>query len=175
MFKPTPAGNTTTTVVRIWINNGSTTGTAANNTLIGDQTLTAVTASSVAGVASSSFPINRVLPAGYKIICTIATASANGWKATGFGANTDARLSQIGFTVGYLGDAQVLDFGLFEAQVGIGYQVVDNDTGAQVGLFSLAGEPPNLPKRSIRSTSLRWTRPPDWAASHVRHVPPHVR
>ena len=51
-----------------------------------------------------------------------------------------------GFTVGYLGDAQVLDFGLFEAQVGIGYQVVDNDMGAQVGLFSFAGELLNLPK-----------------------------
>jgi len=85
LFKPTPAGNTTTTVVRVWINNGSTTGTAANNTLIGDQTLTAVTASAVAGVTTATFPINRILPAGYKIICTLATASANGWKATGFG------------------------------------------------------------------------------------------
>lgn len=53
---------------------------------------------------------------------------------------------KIGFTVGYQGDAETLDFGWFEGQVGVGYQVVDVDTGSQVGLFSLSGAPLNLPK-----------------------------
>jgi len=51
---------------------------------------------------------------------------------------------KIGFTIGYQGDAEVLDFGMFEAKVGVGYQVVED--GSEVGLFSLAGEPLNLPK-----------------------------
>lgn len=51
---------------------------------------------------------------------------------------------KIGFTVGYQGDAETLDFGWFEGQVGTGYQVVED--GTEVGLFSLSGEPLNLPK-----------------------------
>jgi len=53
---------------------------------------------------------------------------------------------KIAFTVGYQGDAQVLDFGWFEGQVGTGYQVVDVDRGDEVGLFSLSGERLALPK-----------------------------
>lgn len=53
---------------------------------------------------------------------------------------------KIGFTVGYQGDAEVLDFGMFEAKVGVGYQVVDDETGAQIGLFSLDGQRLALPK-----------------------------
>lgn len=53
---------------------------------------------------------------------------------------------KIGFTVGYQGDAEILDFGFFEAPVGTGYQVVDDETGAQIGLFSLDGQRLTLPK-----------------------------
>lgn len=84
-FKPTPGGNTTATVARIWINNGATTGTAANNTLFGDITLPVVTASAVAEVIGFEYLMNIPLPPGYRIYITIATASANGWAATAIG------------------------------------------------------------------------------------------
>ena len=47
---------------------------------------------------------------------------------------------KVGFTVGYQGDAEVLDFGFFQASVGVGYQVVDDETGAEVGLFPVEHE-----------------------------------
>jgi len=84
-FKATPAGNTTATVARIWINNGSTTGTAANNNLIGEVTLAAITASATAETAKIVAMLNKYLPPGYRIYITIHTASANGWSATAWG------------------------------------------------------------------------------------------
>lgn len=81
-LRPTPAGNTTATVLRVWINNGATTGTATNNSLFDEVTLPAITASATAAVSGYEVPINMPLPAGYKLIATIHTASANGWLAT---------------------------------------------------------------------------------------------
>lgn len=81
-FRSTPAGNTTATVVRIWINNGQTTGTAANNVLFDELSLPATTASGTAATPNYEVPMNIALPAGYRIYATIHTASANGWAAT---------------------------------------------------------------------------------------------
>lgn len=84
-FRPTPAGNTTATVARIFVNNGSTTGTAANNSLFDEITLPATTASATAATAGAEVPVRKAFPAGYRVYITIHTASANGWYATGFG------------------------------------------------------------------------------------------
>ena len=84
-FRPTPAGNTTATVARIWINNGSTTGTAANNSLYDEVTLPLITASGTGAVAGYECAFLAPLPAGYRIYVTIHTASANGWQATAIG------------------------------------------------------------------------------------------
>lgn len=84
-LRPTPAGNTTATVCRLWINNGSTTGTASNNTLYDEISLPVVTASATAAVSGYEIPVYIPLPAGYKLIAVIATASANGWFATTIG------------------------------------------------------------------------------------------
>lgn len=74
--------------LRIWINNGSTSGTATNNTLIKEFILTAVTASSTASTLNFEFPLNYQLPAGYKIIVTVATmAASTGWQFTCTGAD----------------------------------------------------------------------------------------
>ena len=81
-LRPTPAGNTTATVCRVWINNGSTTGTATNNSLYDEITLPAITASGTAMVAGYEVPFLEPLPAGYRVYLTIHTASANGWQAT---------------------------------------------------------------------------------------------
>lgn len=84
-FRSTPAGNTTATVLRLWINNGSTTGTATNNILYDEITLPAVTASGTAAQPSYEIPLNIALPPGYKLYATIHTGSANGWAATVIG------------------------------------------------------------------------------------------
>ncbi len=69
--------------LRIWINNGSTTNTATNNTLIREYVVGAVTASSTVATLNYEFPLNLQLPAGYKICCTVATMAANtGWQFT---------------------------------------------------------------------------------------------
>jgi hypothetical protein len=84
-LKPTPGGNTTATVVRFWVNNGSTTGTAVNNSLVGELTLPSVTASGTLGSPDYEYALNIALPPGYRLYATIHTASANGWAATVFG------------------------------------------------------------------------------------------
>jgi hypothetical protein len=84
-FKGTPAGNTTATVARIWINNGATVGTAANNTLFDEVTLSGVTASASQATLPFEVPMGIALPAGYKIYITIGTGSANGWLCTAIG------------------------------------------------------------------------------------------
>lgn len=83
--KSSPAGNNVQTVARVWINNGSTTGTAANNVLFAEATLQPTTASSTTQVGEQTIPMNIQLPPGYKVYITIATAVANGWNFTGVG------------------------------------------------------------------------------------------
>jgi hypothetical protein len=74
--------------LRLWINNGSTSSTATNNTLIREHVLGAVTASATVATLNYEFPLNIQLPAGYKIICTVATmAASTGWQFTCVGAN----------------------------------------------------------------------------------------
>lgn len=80
-------GTNVATVLRIWINNGSTTGTAANNTLYFEKTIAATTASSVAELADTEIPLNLSLPAGYKLYLTIGTAVAAGLDATAVGGH----------------------------------------------------------------------------------------
>ena len=81
----TPAGNTTATVLRLFINNGSTTGTATNSSLYDEITLPATTASATSATANYEIPLNIALPPGYALYATIGTGSANGWYATVIG------------------------------------------------------------------------------------------
>jgi hypothetical protein len=81
----TPAGNTTATVLRLFINNGNPTSTATNNSLFDEITLPATTASAVAATPNYEIPLNFALPAGYTLYATIGTGSANGWYATVIG------------------------------------------------------------------------------------------
>lgn len=78
------AGTNTATVARIFINNGSTNATPANNTLIGELTLAATTLSEVAATAHYEYVINRQIPIGYKINITIGTTVAAGYAVTAF-------------------------------------------------------------------------------------------
>ena len=72
-------GTNVATVMRVWLNNGSVTTTAANNTLFFERTLAATTVSQVAELADVILPINVSLPAGYKIYYTFGTAVAAGY------------------------------------------------------------------------------------------------
>lgn len=76
-FRPTPGNNTTATACRVWLNNGSTTGTATNNFLFDEVTLPLITVSSVASVQGFEVPMNVAIPAGWKIYVTVATGQGS--------------------------------------------------------------------------------------------------
>jgi hypothetical protein len=80
-------GTNVATVARVWINNGSTTGTAANNTLWDEITLAANTVSQVAASINYELPFSFALPAGYVIYVTLGTAVAAGFRATVIGGD----------------------------------------------------------------------------------------
>ena len=72
-------GTNIATVIRVWINNGSTTGTATNNTQFFERTLAATTVSQTSELPDVILPINASFPAGYKIYYTFGTAVAAGY------------------------------------------------------------------------------------------------
>ena len=80
-----PLGTNTATAGRVWINNGSTTATAANNALYRDVTLAGTTNSEVAGLTQTVMVMDVALPAGYRIYVTIGTAVAAGFSVTVIG------------------------------------------------------------------------------------------
>lgn len=75
-------GTNVATVMRFFINNGSTNTTAANNALLGEVTVAANTISQVAQSVPTTFYANCVLKPGYKINYTIGTAVAAGHTVT---------------------------------------------------------------------------------------------
>jgi hypothetical protein len=72
------------TVIRFFVNNGSTNATAANNSFIDEMTIPIITASSVAAVSVFELSIGRALPAGYKINCCYATSVTGAIALTAF-------------------------------------------------------------------------------------------
>ena len=78
-------GTNVATVLRVFINNGSANTTAANNSLIAELTLPATTLSEVAAQPDYVLPLNFVVPAGYKLNCTLGTAVAAGFAVTVIG------------------------------------------------------------------------------------------
>lgn len=78
-------GTNVVSVARIYINNGSTAGTATNNSFYGEVTLPATTASNVQGTIEIEYILNIALPPGFKIYVGIATTVASGWVCTGVG------------------------------------------------------------------------------------------
>lgn len=77
--------NTQTTVARIWINNGLTTATAANNTLWDEITLTPTTLSETTALATQELPLNIGLPPGYVLYVTLGTGVSAGFDVTVIG------------------------------------------------------------------------------------------
>ena len=80
-------GTNIATVVRVWINNGSVTTTAANNALYLERTLSATTVSETAEQPDIILPLNISLPAGYRIYATFGTAVAAGFHLVAVGGD----------------------------------------------------------------------------------------
>ncbi len=80
-----PLGTNVATVIRIFLNNGSTTGTAANNSMIAQATLPATTNSEVSALPVIEIPLDRPLPANYDVYAVLGTTVAAGWQVTAFG------------------------------------------------------------------------------------------
>jgi hypothetical protein len=78
-------GTNVATVLRVFVNNGGVTTTAANNALIAEMTLPATTLSEVAAQPAYELPLGFALPAGYRLFCAIGTAVAAGYELTVIG------------------------------------------------------------------------------------------
>lgn len=85
-----PGTNTVAAAARVWLNNGSTTGTAANNILIGEFTVpatTAATASSQADIIYSFSTPGLFIPNGYRVYVGFGAYSTGTFHVTGIGAD----------------------------------------------------------------------------------------
>ena len=80
-------GTNVATVIRIWINNGSVTTTAANNALYMERTLSSTTVSQTSELADVIIPMNISLAAGYRVYATFGTAVAAGFHLTAIGGD----------------------------------------------------------------------------------------
>jgi hypothetical protein len=81
-IKARPLGTNVQTVIRIWINNGGVTTTAANNTLYLERTLATTTLSQNSELPDIALPMSISLPTGYRIYATFGTAVAAGFHLT---------------------------------------------------------------------------------------------
>jgi hypothetical protein len=82
-----PVGTNVATVLRLFVNNGGVNTTATNNSMIAELALPATTLSENTAQPPYELPLNFVLPAGYKLICTLGTAVAAGFEVTVFGGS----------------------------------------------------------------------------------------
>jgi hypothetical protein len=80
-----PVGTNVATVARLFINNGSTNATPANNTYFDQISLPATTNTETAALSSIEFTIRAAIPAGYKLNVVLGTAVAAGWAFTVIG------------------------------------------------------------------------------------------
>jgi hypothetical protein len=86
-IKPRSLGTNTGTVIRIWINNGGATGTAANNALFFERTLNSTSVSQSAELPDLILAMNLSVPAGYRIYATFGTAVAAGFHLIAVGGD----------------------------------------------------------------------------------------
>ncbi len=72
-------GTNIATVARIFLNNGSTPGTAANNALIGEISLPVTTADADGATPEIKFPLEYAVPPGHRLYIQLGTSVAAGW------------------------------------------------------------------------------------------------
>ena len=86
-IKVKPLGTNVATVLRLFVNNGSSPTTPANNSLIFELTLPETTASQVASLAEYQEVLDFAVPAGYKLYGSLGTEVASGYQVTVFGGD----------------------------------------------------------------------------------------
>lgn len=74
-------GTNVATVARIYINNGSTNTSAANNSFYGEVSLPATTASNTSATVEVDYPMGFALDPGFTIYVGLGTTVASGWVA----------------------------------------------------------------------------------------------
>jgi hypothetical protein len=84
-------GTNVATVARVWVNNGSATTSAANNTLIDEISLPATTVSQTSALSNYEIPLNFTIPSGYRIYVTLGTTVAAGYDVCVFGGDYTAQ------------------------------------------------------------------------------------
>lgn len=80
-------GTNVASVARVFINNGAINTTATNNSFYGEMSLPSTTAIATAATVELDYPLNFVLPAGFRIYVGLGTAVAAGWAFTAIGGN----------------------------------------------------------------------------------------
>lgn len=85
IFKP--AGTNIQTVARLFLNNGGSPATPANNILIKEYTLPATTLSETTSQQEYEFALNMPIPAGYELMVVLGTAVAAGYYVSIFGGD----------------------------------------------------------------------------------------
>lgn len=81
------AQNNVATVLRLWLNNGSTTATAANNRFFLDMTLPATTGSITASVPAVTLQLDMTVEAAFRLYATLGTTVAQGYHGVVEGGN----------------------------------------------------------------------------------------
>lgn len=80
-------GTNVASVLRIYLNNGSANTTASNNQIIGQLSLPATTAINTAATAEPEYPLEMMIPPGYRIYVGVGTTVAAGWVCTAVGGD----------------------------------------------------------------------------------------
>ena len=78
-------GTNTGSVLRVFVNNGSTNATIANNSLIAELNLPGTTLSETTAQPDYEKELNIALPAGYKLNVTLGTTVAAGYQVSAVG------------------------------------------------------------------------------------------
>lgn len=80
-------GSNVASVLRVFMNNGSTNATAGNNALIAEATLPATTGTNTAALAPVEIPVNLAMKPGYKLNLTIGTTVSAGYAVSAHGGD----------------------------------------------------------------------------------------
>lgn len=72
-------GTNTASVARIYLNNGSSNTTAANNMLVGQLSLPGTTAINTAATAEPEYPLEMMVPPTFRIYVGLGTTVAASW------------------------------------------------------------------------------------------------
>jgi hypothetical protein len=82
-----PVGTNIASVLRVFLNNGSTNATVANNAMISELTLPATTISAVAALQSAELNLNFAIPTGFKVNVVLGTTVAAGYVVSCIGGD----------------------------------------------------------------------------------------